>query len=303
MEGEKATAAALPTDETLHCSFLDFAGRWVVVTGASSGIGRAIAIELARHRANVVLVGRDVDRLAETASQLPRCEHRTLILDLASHDELAAAIQELRRDTGPLYGLCHAAGVVDTKPGFNNEWYTGLDSGRYATWLTAGWGPVFLTSFAKTSAGQWRAADLPQWDASKFATGNWGGSTLAVMKATQHLPEAAELAVWLTTNPEATKLYTTKQFLFPCTTALLTSAEFAGQKMDFYGGQEVNKVFAKSAAAVSNFEWSPFQDFLFQSMEDEFGASLSGNGTLSDAFDRIQAAVVTYAKEQGFTVV
>jgi multiple sugar transport system substrate-binding protein len=37
-------------------------------------------------------------------------------------------------------------------------------------------------------------------------------------------------------------------------------------------------------------------------MEDEFGASLSGNGTLSDAFDRIQAAVVTYAKEQGFTV-
>jgi multiple sugar transport system substrate-binding protein len=37
-------------------------------------------------------------------------------------------------------------------------------------------------------------------------------------------------------------------------------------------------------------------------MEDEFGASLRGNGTLSDAFDRIQAAVVTFAKEQGFTV-
>ena len=46
------------------------------------------------------------------------------------------------------------AGVIETKPGFNNEWYTGLDSGRYATWLTAGWGPVFLTSFAKTSAGK-----------------------------------------------------------------------------------------------------------------------------------------------------
>ena len=194
------------------------------------------------------------------------------------------------------------AGVIETKPGFNNEWYTGLDSGRYATWLTAGWGPVFLTGVAKTSVGQWRAADLPQWDASKFATGNWGGSALAVMKATQHLPEAAEVAIWLTTNPEATKLYTTKQFLFPCTTALLTSAEFAGHKMDFYGGQEVNKVFAKSAAAVSNFEWSPFQDFLYQSMSDEFGASISGKGTLSDAFDRIQDAVVTYAKDQGFTV-
>ena len=194
------------------------------------------------------------------------------------------------------------AGVIETKPGFNNEWYTGLDSGRYATWLTAGWGPVFLTSFAKTSAGKWRAADLPQWDASKFATGNWGGSSLAVMKATQHLPEAAEVAIWLCTDPEATKLYTTKQFFFPCTNALLSSPEWAGDKMDFYGGQEVNKVFAKSANAVAPFEWSPFQSFLYQSMSDEFGASISGNGTLSDAFDRIQDAVVTYAKEQGFTV-
>jgi multiple sugar transport system substrate-binding protein len=194
------------------------------------------------------------------------------------------------------------AGVIETKPGFNNEWYTGLDSGRYATWLTAGWGPMFLTTVAKTSVGHWRAADLPQWDASKFATGNWGGSALAVMKATQHLPEAAELAIWLTTNPEATKLYTTKQSLFPCTSALLSSPEWAGTKMDFYGGQAVNKVFTKSANAVRSFEWSPFQDFFYQSMTDEFGASISGKGTLRDAFDRIQDAVVTYAKEQGFTV-
>ncbi len=194
------------------------------------------------------------------------------------------------------------AGVVETKPGFNNEWYTSLDSGRYATWITAGWGPVFLTSFAKTSAGKWRAADLPQWDASTFKTGAWGGSTLAVMKSTQHLPEAAEVAIWLCTDPEATKLYTTKQFFFPCTNALLSSPEWAGNQMDFYGGQAVNEVFAKSANAVAPFEWSPFQSFLYQSMADEFGASLGGNGTLSDAFDRIQDAVVTYAKEQGFTV-
>lgn len=194
------------------------------------------------------------------------------------------------------------AGVVEAKPGFNTEWFTSLDSGRYATWLVAGWGPVVLQSFAKTSVGKWRAADLPQWDASKFVTSNWGGSTLAVMKSTQHLAEAAELAVWLTTDPAPTKMYTTKQFLFPATNALLTSPDFAGQKSDFYGGQAVNEVFAKSAAAVANYEWSPFQDFFYQSMSDEFGASLTGNGTLSDAFDRIQAAVVTFAQEQGFTV-
>jgi multiple sugar transport system substrate-binding protein len=194
------------------------------------------------------------------------------------------------------------AGVIETKPGFTNEWYTGLDTGRYATWLTAGWGPVFLTSVAKTSSGQWRAADLPQWDASKFTTGNWGGSTLAVMKTTEHLPEAAEAAIWLCTDPEATKLYTTKQFFFPAPSALLSSPEWAGDKMEFYGGQEVNKVFAKSANAVLPFEWSPFQSVIYQTMADEFGASINGNGTLSDAFDRIQDAVVAYAQEQGFTV-
>ena len=218
-------------------------------------------------------------------------------------DKLAININDkISKDFAAYWQDLITAGVIETKPGFNNEWYTSLDSGRYATWLTAGWGPTFLTSFAKTSAGKWRAADLPQWDASKFATGNWGGSALAVMKATQHLPEAAELAIWLTTNPEATKLYTTKQFLFPCTSALLSSPEWAGNKMDFYGGQAVNEVFAKSSNAVTPFEWSPFQSFLYQSMADEFGASIGGKGTLSDAFDRIQDAVVTYAKEQGFTV-
>jgi len=116
------------------------------------------------------------------------------------------------------------------------------------------------------------------------------------------LPEAAEVAIWLCRDPEATKLYTTKQFFFPTTKALLSSPEWAGNKMDFYGGQAVNEVFAKSSNAVTPFEWSPFQSFLYQSMSDEFTASIGGKGTLSDAFDRIQDAVVAYAKDQGFTV-
>ena len=125
------------------------------------------------------------------------------------------------------------AKVIEAKPGFVTEWYTSLDQGRYATWLTAGWGPVFLTSFAKTSAGKWRAAPIPQWQASKFVSANWGGSTLAVLSSSRRLKEAAELAIWLTTNPQATRLYTTKQFLFPVVNALLDSPEFADKPFDF----------------------------------------------------------------------
>ena len=97
-------------------SFLAFDGRWVVVTGASSGLGRAIAIELSRHGAGVVLVGRDTGRLAETATLLDGAPHRTLELDLVAHERIVPAITQMRQDVGALYGLCHAAGVVETRP-------------------------------------------------------------------------------------------------------------------------------------------------------------------------------------------
>ncbi len=195
------------------------------------------------------------------------------------------------------------AKAIEAKPGFVTEWYTSLDQGRYATWVTAGWGPVFLTSFAKNSAGKWRAAPIPQWDASKFVSANWGGSTLAVLASSRRPKEAAELAIWLTTNPQATSLYTTKQFLFPVLNSLLDSPDFADKPFDFYGGQSVNQVFVQSAKAVDpSFQWSPFQDYANQAMGDELGAAAGGKGTLAEAFDRLQDNFVQYARDQGFTV-
>jgi len=101
---------------TQGSSFLDFGGRWVVVTGASSGLGRAMAVELARHGARTILVGRDAARLSQTASLLGGAEYRTLTLDLAQHAGIAPAIVALKKDVGPLYGMCHAAGIVETVP-------------------------------------------------------------------------------------------------------------------------------------------------------------------------------------------
>lgn len=95
---------------------LDFAGRWVLVSGASSGIGRAIAIELAAHGCGVILCGRDAARLEETGAALGGAPHRSLLLDLAQHEAIVPAVQRLRAEVGPIYGLCHAAGVVETRP-------------------------------------------------------------------------------------------------------------------------------------------------------------------------------------------
>ncbi len=195
------------------------------------------------------------------------------------------------------------AKAVDTKPIFTTEWYTALDQGRTATWISAAWGPLFLSQFAKTSSGQWRSAAIPQWSAGEKVSGNWGGSTLTVINQTKHAKEAAQLATWLTTNPEATKLYTTDQFLFPTRTALLESAEFRETPYPFYGGQKINEVFIESSRNVDpGFRWSPFQDYINSQVGNELSAAASGKGTLVQALDRLQDSIVRYAKNQGFTV-
>ena len=102
-------------------SFLDFDEKWVLVTGASSGIGRAIAIELSRHGARVILSGRDEGRLAETSRQLTADGHQVLPLDLIDQSRIVPAILKLRERTGRIYGLCHSAGVVETRPLSSNS--------------------------------------------------------------------------------------------------------------------------------------------------------------------------------------
>jgi NAD(P)-dependent dehydrogenase (short-subunit alcohol dehydrogenase family) len=97
-------------------SFLAFDGRSIVVTGASSGIGRACALELAAHGARVVMIGRDAARLGETSDQLAGRGHHAAVLDLEELEKIGPMIRGLAETAGPLYGLCHAAGVVVTTP-------------------------------------------------------------------------------------------------------------------------------------------------------------------------------------------
>ena len=95
---------------------LAFSGRRVVVTGASSGIGRACAVELTRHGARVILIGRNEKALEETRKLLAGSGHEAVILDLTDVERVGDEITRLANGTGRVYGLCHAAGTTATQP-------------------------------------------------------------------------------------------------------------------------------------------------------------------------------------------
>ena len=96
--------------------FIQFQGRRLVVSGASSGIGRAIAIELAKRGAQLILLGRDTIRLEETRAALLGTGHEVMALDLKDPSKIQAALLATATKGGKLYGLCHCAGMVETIP-------------------------------------------------------------------------------------------------------------------------------------------------------------------------------------------
>jgi len=90
-----------------------FAGGVAVVTGASSGIGRAIALELAAAGVGVWLVARRAAALEATAAEARQSGGcvRTWPLDLENDDEMSRLRDQLQREYGGLDILVHAAGT------------------------------------------------------------------------------------------------------------------------------------------------------------------------------------------------
>ncbi len=88
-----------------------------MVTGASSGIGRATAIRLAREGAAVALVARRADRLHEVAAQIRSETSREalpIVADVASEADAERAVASTVEQLGGLHILVNAAGILVT---------------------------------------------------------------------------------------------------------------------------------------------------------------------------------------------
>ena len=97
---------------------LDLTGLTAVVTGASSGIGRAIAEALAEAGANIVLVGRDASRLQETAAlvQARGVQAEPVIVELTDDDAPQTIVDAAIKRFGGLNILVNCAGIFEPMP-------------------------------------------------------------------------------------------------------------------------------------------------------------------------------------------
>lgn len=87
-------------------------GKTILITGASSGIGRATAIECSRMGANVIITARSKERLQETYEMLDGSENRQIIAELTNNDDLGSLVATV----GKIDGVVLCAGKGKTLP-------------------------------------------------------------------------------------------------------------------------------------------------------------------------------------------
>jgi 2-hydroxycyclohexanecarboxyl-CoA dehydrogenase len=97
---------------------MGISGRNAVVTGGASGIGRAIALRLAREGADVAVLDVDVAGAGRVAGELGALGRRTVGLecDVASAASVAAAVERVRSALGPVHILVNDAGIASFVP-------------------------------------------------------------------------------------------------------------------------------------------------------------------------------------------
>jgi multiple sugar transport system substrate-binding protein len=181
--------------------------------------------------------------------------------------------------------------------------FADMDKGIDASWISSAWGPSYFAPDAKSSVGQWRAAALPQWTAGANVAANWGGSTYPVFTQSAHPAAAAEFSEWLTaTDASWNVVKTPPSSLFPTYVPLLNSSSFKALTYPISGSSTPNVAFTAAAPKISSVQWPPFMTYALTLSATTFAGVMNGKETLQQAFTTFQGQLVTYARQQGFTV-
>ena len=88
----------------------------IIITGASSGIGRQCAITFSKFGANVILIAMNKERLKDAFDKLNKGNHIFISQDITEYDKLEEIISTAVEKIGKISGLVHSAGIEMTMP-------------------------------------------------------------------------------------------------------------------------------------------------------------------------------------------
>jgi len=120
----------------------DLTGKVALVTGASSGIGRASALALAKQGATVVVAARRIDRLADLAKEIVGMGRESLpiMMDVIKKETITAAVNKTVEMYGKLDILLNNAGVAEFVPFLDmteEQWDKTIDTNLKGYFLVA----------------------------------------------------------------------------------------------------------------------------------------------------------------------
>ncbi len=198
-------------------------------------------------------------------------------------------------------------GLVGTEDQFTPEYIAGVIGGDYATYLSAAWAPGYLQGAGVgegADAGVWGVAPMPQWDPANPISINWGGSAFVVSSQASNPELAAKVAFGVYADQASLDEGWQQQIIFPLNANVLSSADFQDYEVPFFSGQQANKeVYVPAADAYTGMTYTPLGQYYYTALTNQIAAIIDGSATGSEAADALQADVVAYAEEQGFTVV
>lgn len=96
--------------------YLDLKGKHILVTGASSGIGRQTAISLSEFGAKVSIIARNEARLNETFSAMPGEDKYAYVFDLSDLEGIETQLKAIVQVGGAFDGVAHCAGITEDLP-------------------------------------------------------------------------------------------------------------------------------------------------------------------------------------------
>ena len=109
---------------------INLSGKRALVCGSSQGIGKAIAIAMAKAGADIVLVARNKEKLKQILKELPEGKHGFIVMDFAKPDELASKLKPelihpfhilINNTGGPVSGTILEARPENLNTAFNSH--------------------------------------------------------------------------------------------------------------------------------------------------------------------------------------